>query len=521
MRAARTRHYTQVRRWDWILGNSTSDPDHGGQKRHRGIVILTVESFTGSGFVFIMADMKRNSPWSPIFVCTMLLYLATSPHMEARVEPTRGFDIFSQDEEVQLGKQNAAEVLRQMPVLPDSDPVVQYMQRLGTKLALRAPGYQWPYNFHVVNVKEINAFALPGGPVFVNLGTIQAADNEGQLAGVMSHEISHVVQRHGTRAASKQMGAQLPLAILGGLMGNSTLARAAEMGVSFGVGSYFLKNSRQSESEADLLGTDIMYDSGYEPRQMAVFFEKLEKQMGASANSMMNQFMSDHPNPGNRAAAVSAEVKTLMPRTYLADSSDFKEVKARVAGMSPMTSAEVAAAAKQGGAPGPGAAGNDVSPSANLKPFQHDVYQISYPENWQVFGDQSSNVTIAPASGVSQNLVSYGVMIASYQPEEKGTSLDAATHELLTSLRQSNPELKQIGNDETIRANGVAGKSVDLIGTSPIKDAQGKALPERDWVVTMPGRDGSVLYLIFVSPDKEFGGMRPAFEAMLRTLRMR
>ena len=106
-------------------------------------------------------------------------------------------------------------------------------------------------------------------------------------------------------------------------MGNSTLAKAAEMGISFGVGSYFLKNSRQAESEADLLGTDVMYDSGYQPRQMAVFFEKLEKQTGASANSFINQFMSDHPNPGNRAKAVGNEVKTLTPRKYLADSRIF------------------------------------------------------------------------------------------------------------------------------------------------------------------------------------------------------
>src|SRR5205085_12321361 len=149
-----------------------------------------------------------------------------------------------------------AQVYRQMPVLPDSSPVTQYIQKLGDKLTAQAPGYRWPYNFHVANVAEINAFALPGGSIFINLGTIQAADNEAQLAGVMAHEISHVVQRHGTRAASKQMGAQLPLAILGGLMGDSTLAKAAELGISFGVGSYFLKNSCQSESEADLLGTD-------------------------------------------------------------------------------------------------------------------------------------------------------------------------------------------------------------------------------------------------------------------------
>jgi len=470
----------------------------------------------GSDLPFIIAGMNHYSPCSRMFALVLVACLAAGPRLEARVEPTHGFDIFSQDEEIQLGKQNAAQVMQQMPVLPDSDPVVQYVQRLGARLTQRAPGYQWPYNFHVVNVKEINAFALPGGPIFVNLGTIQAADNEAQLAGVMSHEISHVVQRHGTRAASKQMGAQLPLAILGGLMGNSTLAKAAEMGISFGVGSYFLKNSRQSESEADLLGTDIMYDSGYEPRQMAVFFEKLEKQMGASANSLINQFMSDHPNPGNRAEAVSHEVGTLMPRSYLADSADFREIKGRVAGMKPLSSAEVAAAQKQG-TPTAGAP-DDATPSANLKVFSHNEYQISYPENWQVFGDQSSNVTIAPKSGVGQNAVALGVMIANYQPEQSGTSIDTATHELLVSLRQSNPDLKQIGHAETIRANGVAGRSVDLIGSSPIKDAQGKALQERDWVVTMPRRDGTVLYLVFISPDKDFGTMRPTFEAMLRTL---
>ena len=449
-----------------------------------------------------------------MFALILIVFLSASPCLEARVEPTHGFDIFSQEEEIQLGKQNAAEVMKQLPVLPDSDPVTQYVQKLGGRLAARAPGYQWPYNFHVVNVKEINAFALPGGPIFVNLGTIQAADNEAQLAGVMSHEISHVVQRHGTRAASKQMGAQLPLAILGGLMGNSTLAKAAEMGISFGVGSYFLKNSRQSESEADLLGTDIMYDSGYQPQQMAAFFEKLEKQMGAGANSMINQFMSDHPNPGNRADAVTREVKTLMARTYLPDSNDFREIKTRVAGMKPMSSAEVAAAQKQGGP-------SDAVPSTNLKVFTHNEYQISYPENWQVFGDQTSSVTIAPRSGVSQKAVAYGVMIANYQPEEAGESLDTSTHELIAGLRQSNPDLKQIGRDETIRTKSVTGKSAELIGSSPIKDAQGKALQERDWLVAIGRRDGSLLYLVFISPDKDFASLRPAFEGMLRTLQVR
>ena len=205
-----------------------------------------------------------------------------SPQMSlARVTPSHGFDLFSAQEEVQAGRQAAAEIPKQLPLLPDSDPVARYVQHLGAELASHAPGEKWPYNFHVVNQKEINAFALPGGPVYVNLGTIQAADNEAELAGVMAHEISHVVQRHGTRAASKQMAAQLPLAILGGVMGGGALAQMAQLGLSFGVGSYFLKNSRQAEKEADLLGTDIMYDTGFNPQAMAQFFEKIEAQGGS------------------------------------------------------------------------------------------------------------------------------------------------------------------------------------------------------------------------------------------------
>src|SRR5215470_5459653 len=386
---------------------------------------------------FIMVAMAAYSPYARMLALTLGIVLAASL-LEARVEPTRGFDIFSQDEEVQLGKQNAAEVMKQMPVLPDSDPVVQYIQRLGAKLSAKAPGYQWPYNFHVVNVKDINAFALPGGPIFVNLGTIQAADNEAQLAGVMSHEISHVVQRHGTRAASKQMAAQLPLAILGGILGRGALSQMAQLGLSFGVGSYFLKNSRQAESEADLLGTDIMYDTGFNPQAMADFFEKLEKEGGSRGP----QFLSDHPDPGNRSAAVSQEVRTLSRRSsYRSDSAEFRSIKQEVGGMHPYTSEQIAALQKEGklGATANGAVGGSLpSASHNTKTLDHNEFQMAYPDDWKVYGDQNSAVTIAPASGVSDNAIAYGVMVNGYQPEGS-VNLDQATNELVSSLRQSNP----------------------------------------------------------------------------------
>ena len=439
--------------------------------------------------------------------------------LEARVTPSNGFNMFSAREEVQAGQQSAAQVAKQLPVLPDSDPVTIYVQRLGQQLAAHAPGEKWPYTFHVVNQKEINAFALPGGPIFVNVGTIQAADNEAELAGVMAHEISHVVQRHGTRAASKQMAAQLPLAILGGVMGQGALSQMAQMGLGFGIGSYFLKNSRKSESEADLLGTDIMYDTGFNPRAMADFFAKLQEQGGARGP----QFFSDHPDPGNRAQAVAAEVGTL-PRksSYRSDSAEFRNIKQRVAGMKPLTAQQIAALQKNPGMnSSAGAQPGSVQPVASRRDFSHRDFRISYPENWQVYGDQNSAVTIAPQSGVIQNAVAYGLMINTYQPEDVNASLDQSTHELLSSLRQSNPDLRQIGQDENIRVNGVTGKSVDLIGTSPLKDQSGRASQERDWLVAVKRRDGSLLYVVSIAPEKDFEALRPTFEQMLKSLQLR
>jgi len=275
------------------------------------------------------------------FISLVLIATLALPGL-ARVQPTTGFDLYSRDDELQVGKEAVLEMNRGLPLLPDSSPVSRYVSDLGKKLASHAPGEPWPYAFHVVNQKEINAFALPGGTIYVNLGTIQAADSEAELAGVLAHEIAHVVQRHGTRAASKQMAAEVPLALLAGMLGKSTAAQAAAFGISFGVGSYFLKNSRQSESEADLLGADIMYDAGYDPHALAEFFTKLQDEAGGRG-SELDQFFSDHPDPGNRVEAVNQEAATLASKVYVLNSPEFLSIKQTVSGMKPMTAEQIAA----------------------------------------------------------------------------------------------------------------------------------------------------------------------------------
>src|SRR5438309_210172 len=132
--------------------------------------------------------MNRHTLPARALALLLACILAAPELAYARFQPTSGSDMFTVDQEIQAGQEAAAQTYKQYPVLPDSNPITQYVQRLGRQLVAHAPGERWPFNFHVVNEKDINAFALPGGPLFVNIGAIQAADNESQLAGVMAHE---------------------------------------------------------------------------------------------------------------------------------------------------------------------------------------------------------------------------------------------------------------------------------------------------------------------------------------------
>jgi hypothetical protein len=250
---------------------------------------------------------------------------------------------------------------------------------------------------------------------------------------------------------------------------------------------------------------------------MADFFTKLEKEGGANGP----QFFSDHPNPGNRAGAVEREVRSLPAKSYRSGSPEFAQIKQRVAGLKPLTAQEIAAQQQAQSQSVKGRLPATEYPSRETQTFTHDLFEVSYPKNWQVFGDRTSTVNIAPPSGVSDSAIAYGVLISDYQPEDKNATVDQSTHALLNTLRQSNQDMKQVGNDENIRVAGVTGKSVDLIATSPVQDATGRAQRERDWLVTVPGRQGNLIYLVFIAPDADFNTLRPAFDQMLRSLRVK
>jgi beta-barrel assembly-enhancing protease len=254
--------------------------------------------------------------------------------VSAQVRPPKpGFNLFKKEQDIQLGREAAAQVEKQYEVIRDPQ-LQQYIDTLGARLARSRYANDFPYSFKVVSDDSINAFALPGGPMFIQKGLIKEAESEAQLAGVMSHEMSHVALRHGTNQASKANLIQLPALLAGQVAGGSMLGSLAQAGVGLGANSALLKFSRTAESQADYNGALIMSDAGYNPLELAHFFEKLEAQSGSQGRA--SEFFSSHPNPGNRVQAIEALIRQLPPRQYIeGDVRGFQQAHAIVMKLPP------------------------------------------------------------------------------------------------------------------------------------------------------------------------------------------
>lgn len=457
--------------------------------------------------------LRKRSLATQLLSCSLILLLS-APLAEARYQPKPGFNLFKVEDDIQAGKEYSVQVEKEMPLVKDA-AVNAYVQRLGQRLASKAPAPQYPYTFKVINQKEINAFALPGGPVYVNLGTIQAADTEAQLAGVIGHEIGHVVMRHSTSQASKQNLLQIGAALIAGRAGGGISGQLAQLGIGLGAGSILLKYSRAAENQADLVGAGIIHDAGYNPQAMVEFFHKLEAEGGGRGP----QFLSDHPNPGNRAEAVAREVSTLPKANYQGDSAEFKQIKQKVAGMKGLTAQEIAQQKKAGGGQNGGQTGgpvtrsNDALPSTSTVAYEGGFFTILRPQNWQPSPSQSGGVTLAHPAGVSGGNIAYGTIV---ERAQASGSLQEATAALTKSILQGNPQMRQLGEGEDFRLNGTAARSVVLQGPSPIANET-----ERDWLVTLQRSDGSLAYVIFIAPESDFNKLQPTFEKMLRSWRMK
>ena len=489
-----------------------------------------------------MKTLRAMTPLGPVILALML---GAAVAMAAPTVVKPGFNIFSVGQDVQIGAQSAVQVEKQLPMLNDA-AAQRYVSALGARLAAQAPGPKFTYKFKVANLSDVNAFALPGGFVYVHRGLLTQVRTEGELAGVMAHEIAHVALRHPTNQASKAYLAQAGLGVLGGLLGGKSSSSTEQIVGAiggFGMNTLFLKFSRSIESQADVVGSQIMARAGYDPIEMAHFFAYLGQKAGADPSAFA-RFMSDHPAPADRDARVRQEANLLGAIRRAAPIGSLVAVQSELRRLpAAPTTAQVAA----GMAPSnTGTAGSTASttstieqPSTRYRVFQQrdGSFQVEQPDNWSATGRSTGfGVTFAPRGGFvtgpsGQANVAYGVIVNHYVPfdgavgtsfvdpqgSQFGTStLEQATSDLIRQIELANPNLDRVyGTEQLGTVSGRPSFSVRLAGQSP---ETGRS--ERVTVVTRQVSDRHIIYMLMIAPGDDYTVLEPAFDRMVHTLQV-
>jgi hypothetical protein len=444
----------------------------------------------------------------------------------AQTKITAPSNRYSLSDDVKLGRDAAAEVVKELPMLNDQG-LEEYVETIGRTLTAAIPSEfqhrEFRYTFDVVNQKEINAFALPGGPMFLNRGMIEAAKSEGEVAGVMAHEISHVALRHGTAQATKgqkfQIGSilgQIAGAIVGGTAGS-----IISQGSQFGLGAYFLKYGREYESQADILGAQMLARAGYDPREMANMFKTIESEGGSRGP----EWLSSHPNPGNRYAAINREAQSL-PVQGRANTGEFETMQARLRRMPPAYTAEQISRgqAKSNPRSGDTSARTSVSvapPSSQYRsssPFS--FLRVSLPANWEEVSGDETGTTYAPAGGFRESSgrlegVTHGFQVGVASGRSSG-NLQQDTDQLVAAFAQSNPQLRRQGGYSRESVGGRTGVRATLSNQSDITGQ-----PEVVALATTRLSDGRLLYLVGVAPQRDAGTYNDVFKRVFQSVQLR
>jgi len=468
---------------------------------------------------------KRQLFPDRILRAAVFLTLSTSLAI-AQTPVTAPKNKYTPAQDVELGQQAAQEVEKQLPLLRD-DSIESFVDRIGRRLVQVTPPElqhdEFQYSFKVINVREINAFALPGGPMYINRGMMQAAAVEGEIAGVMAHELSHVILRHGTAGATKAQPFEIGAvagAIVGAIIGGN-VGEVVSQGTQFGLGTYFLRYSREYEKQADLLGVQLMARAGYDPLDLMHMFQTNEKQGGGG----VPQFLSDHPNPGNREAYIKQEASQLRIEGQAGDSREFARVQDRLRSMSPAPTTEQATRqSKQtptrSGQPAPDVRniGTRVAPpSSRYKNYtEGNLFRISVPDNWKEVAT-SSSVKFVPDGAYGQvqghTVFTHGVELGFTRNEIH--SLQEATQEFIDGLSQSNPSLRATGGLQNTKLSGRNGFMAILTNASEVT---GRG--ERVTVFTTLLRDNNLFYCIAVAPQDEYQAYERSFQRVTQSIRL-
>src|ERR1051325_2896830 len=474
-----------------------------------------------------MSSSQLNTGRKLIAWLTLFTFIAMPLSLVAQTQIKYHSNRYSPQDDLKVGRQAAQEVEQQMPLLRD-ETVGSYVERVGQRLVSAIPTeFQHPefrYYFKVVNASDINAFALPGGPMYVNRGMIEAARSEGEMAGVMAHEISHVALRHGTAQATKgqKYGLLAGIAgIAGTIVGGPGVGQLAQ--APFAV--YILKFSREYETEADVLGAQIMARAGYDPRDLANMFRTIEQQGGGGGG-----FLSDHPSPSDRYARINREAQQLRVNANAGgDSREFARIQERLRGYQRApTMAEIQRSGQRypvgettgnspnGNYPNNPPAGRVAYPSSSYESYTiFNGVQVSVPNNWRQINDQST-VWFVPEGAYGQvngqAVFTHGVSFGLAQTNSR--NLQSASQDLINTLAQGNSNLRTSGGFQRTTMSGRTALYATLSNTN---EATGR--PESVRVITTQLRNGQLFYMIAVAPQSE-RNFENAFQQVMQSVRI-
>jgi predicted Zn-dependent protease len=423
-------------------------------------------------------------------------------------------------DDVKLGNDAAAQVERQFPLINDRDAAL-YIERVGQRLADAIPAQfrhpEFDYRFKWVNARDLNAFALPGGPMYINRGMIEAAKNEGEMAGVMAHELSHVALRHATAQATKQGSAKNTLGTIGLILGGAILGgqTGAQLGM-LGAQAWMTKYSREYETQADALGARIMADAGYDPRDLANVFRTIQQQSRGSGP----EWLSSHPDPGNRYQKINREAQYLqVSQNPIKLTRDFSRTQERFRAMPRARSmAEIQQGYNNGqGSTNPVNSGRYSErvqyPSTRSRAYTSlNWLSINVPSNWIDLPSQNS-VMFAPEGAYGNQGITHGVMIGTYNGQNRNMAQD--TRDYVNEVLQNNNYLRQRSELSRISIDGRQGNLTSLSGRSPITNRA-----EIVNIYTTQLRNGGLFYAITVVPDDESYNYSSAFRNVLSSIQL-
>lgn len=436
----------------------------------------------------------------------LAIMLVVSPAFGQRTRVTTGWNLFTPQQDVELGRSVAQAAEPGLNLSTDQDSHV-YLNALGNQVATYAPGYKYPWMFKIFKDPSIQSFALPGGWIYVSSGLVEAAQNEPQLAALLAHQIGHVVARHGTERAStayaNSTGSRRNVPV-------ADVIRRLDLRVA--PGATMVRYSVQEEQEADTIATQMLYDAKFDPRILTTEFQQLNRH----PNSL--EFFRDHPAPANRAAVVRSELQRLGPlaANLRGDSPDLHSVKRNLRNEPDQPEQQ----AGRFNEPRP-----DL-PSTRFVTYQGYDFEIRHPENWYV-NETGTTVTVAPEGGNISGSIAYGMVIDTFQPrgrdffgqnsfslggqQQRSSTLSNATDQLIDDLRRSNPNLRVVRSVQK-QLGGNAALEVELNNDSPLGGREVNRL-------TTVLHNDVLFYFMGVSPQSDYSRYISTFDRMIQSVR--